>query len=259
MGEKARTALVTGAGRGIGQAIAIEQAKRNRDIVIADLNQEEMAETKEQIEELGQRALCLHTDIRDDRSIAETVDKAQEAFGSIDVLVNNSGISGPTLPCDDMPIEEWDETIAVNLRGAFLMCRAVLPIMKRQEFGRIVNIASVTGKRPVPERTPYAASKMGLIGFTRSLAAEVGDRDINVNVVCPGSVKGPRIERVFRRHAEAEGVTSQEVKEREMDRSARNELVDRQNVARVVAFLSSDDASQMTGQDLNVSAGKVMY
>lgn len=259
MGEKAKTALVTGAGRGIGQAIAIEQAKRNRDIVIADLDQEEMAETKEQIEGLGQRALCLHTDVRDDRSIAETVDKARETFGSIDVLVNNSGISGPTLPCDDMPIEEWDETISVNLRGAFLMCRAVLPIMKRQEFGRIVNIASVTGKRPVPERTPYAASKMGIIGFTRSLAAEVGDRDINANVVCPGSVEGPRIERVFRRHAEAKGVTSQEVKKREMNRSARDELVDRQNVARVVAFLSSDDAAQMTGQDLNVSAGKVMY
>ena len=259
MGNSARTALVTGAGRGIGKAIAIKQAERGRNVVIADLNDQEMDETKDQIEALGQEAHYIHTDLRDEQSIQETVNRVEKLFDSVDILVNNSGIAGPTLPMEDITAEDWDETLAVNLRGAFLMCREVVPSMKRQRYGRIVNIASVTGKRPVPERTPYAASKMGMIGFTRSLAAEIGKYDINVNVVCPGSVAGPRIERVFERTAEAEGITSAEVKEREMNNSARKELVDRESVANLVAFLSSEESTQITGQDLNVSAGKVMY
>lgn len=259
MDERTRKAVVTGAGRGIGQAIALELADRGMDVVIADLNDEEMTETESAIERLGQEAHYIHTDLRDPESVEETVQEAEDVFGSIDILVNNSGIAGPTAPCDELSVEDWDETLAVNLRGAFLMARSVVPVMKRQEYGRIVNIASVTGKRPVSDRTPYAASKMGLIGFTRSLASEVGKFDINVNVVCPGSVTGPRIEQVFQRTAEAEGTTSEVIKERELSNSARHELVERESVAKLVGFLCSSDSDQITGQDLNISAGKVMY
>jgi len=254
-----QTAIVTGGGRGLGRAIALELAEQGLDVVIADLDPDEMAETSGLIEDRGQSALPLRTDLRDPDNVRESVDRALAEFGSIEVLVNNSGIAGPTLSCEEMPIDEWDQTIAVNLRGAFLMARAVLPSMKRQEYGRIVNISSVTGKRPVAQRTPYAASKMGLIGFTRSLADEVGKHNINVNAVCPGSVEGPRIERVFEHYAEARGTDPESVKRSEMAKSARVELVEPESVAKVVTFLCSDASRQMTGQDLNVSAGKVMY
>lgn len=259
MANRDRAAIVTGAGRGIGRTIAIELAADGTDVLIADINPEEMAETKRLIEERGQTAVCQHTDLREEADIDAAVECAREAFGRIDILVNNSGIAGPTLPAEEIPTEDWDDTLAINLRGTFLITREVLPTMKQQEYGRIVNIASATAKRPVEHRTPYAASKAGLIGFTRSLAAEVGRNDINVNVVCPGSVEGDRIERVFRNHAEADGVPYEEVKGAELDKSARKELVAPESVADVVSFLCSENADQITGQDINVSAGKIMY
>ncbi|MEF8780983.1 MAG: SDR family NAD(P)-dependent oxidoreductase [Haloferacaceae archaeon] len=254
-----QTAIVTGAGRGIGRAISLELAEQGADIVAADIDSDGMAETKAQVEERGRSALTVKMDLRDHDEVQGAVSQALEEFGSIEILVNNAGISGPTLSCDEMPVEDWDDTLSINLRGAFLMCREVIPSMKEQEYGRVVNIASVSGKRPVPNRTPYAASKMGMIGLTRSLAAEVGEYDINVNAVCPGSVEGPRIERVFDRFAEARGTTSEEVKRGELNKSARRELVRPESVAKSVAMLCSEASDQMTGQDLNVSAGKVMY
>lgn len=218
-----------------------------------------MAETKRLVEERGQTALCEETDLREHEQVKTSVSRALDTFDSVEILVNNAGIAGPTLPCEEMPVEEWDNTLAVNLRGAFLMCREVLPQMKDQGYGRIVNISSVSGKRSVPNRTPYAASKMGLVGFTRSLAGEVGPYDINVNSICPGSVNGPRIERVFDKFAEADGTTSEEIKQSELEKSARKELVRPESVAEMVTILCSNVGDQMTGQDLNVSAGKVMY
>jgi NAD(P)-dependent dehydrogenase (short-subunit alcohol dehydrogenase family) len=254
-----RAAIVTGAGQGIGRTIAVELASEGTDVLIADISPEEMDETKRLVEEHGQTAVCQYTDLREEEDVDAAVERAREAFGRIDILVNNSGISGPTLPAEDILTEDWDNTLGVNLRGTFLITREVLPTMKEQEYGRIVNVASATAKRPVEHRTPYAASKSGLIGFTRSLAAEVGRDNINVNVICPGSVEGDRIERVFRNHAEAAGVPYEEVKGAELDKSARKELVRPESVATVVSFLCSEDASQITGQDINVSAGKIMY
>jgi NAD(P)-dependent dehydrogenase (short-subunit alcohol dehydrogenase family) len=253
------TALVTGGGRGIGQAICAELARRGADVVVADLDAGEMRETVDRVEAENRRALAVETDVTDVESVEETVGVALKEFGTVDHLVNNAGIAGPTAPCEGIDPEGWDETLAVNLRGPFYTCRTLLPVMKRQSYGRIVNIASVTGKRPLTQRTPYAASKMGLIGFTRSLAAEVGDHDINVNAVCPGSVDGPRIRRVFEEKARATGRSYEAVRAEAEGQSPRDELVSREDVANAVAFLCSDDADRMTGQDLNVSAGKVMY
>lgn len=259
MGLDERAAIITGAGRGIGQTIAVELASQGIDIFIADLNSDEMAETKARVEEFGQTAMYQETDLREEDSIKDTVDRATEVFDSIDILVNNAGIAGPTLPSEEIPVDEWDETLDVNLRGVFLMTREVIPEMKDNEYGRIVNIASVSGKRPVKNRTPYAASKLGMVGYSRSLAAEVGEHDINVNVVCPGSVAGDRIERVFQNYAEEKGKSYEEIKEGEIGKTARKEFVKPESVAKLVAFLCSEEADQITGQDLNISAGKVMY
>lgn len=253
------TAIVTGGGRGIGRAICEELASEGVDIVIADIDAELMEETAALVEAAGQDAYPVLTDLSDFDSVRDSVDQAYAACESVEVLVNNAGIAGPTAACEDVSPEEWDATLDVNLRGVFYMCREVLPAMKAAGYGRIVNIASVTGKRPLVNRTPYATAKMGLIGFTRTLAAEVGGHDINVNAVCPGSVDGPRIRQVFERQAEATGRSYEEVEQDVKDESARGELVDKAEVANTVRYLCSEDARQITGQDLNVSAGKVMY
>ncbi len=253
------TAIVTGGGRGIGQAICTELAREGADVVVVDVDESGMAETATLVEEEGREALTVETDVSDSESVHEAVERAEAHFGSVEVLVNNAGIAGPTSACEGIDPDDWDATMAVNLRGPFLMCRAVVPRMKERGYGRIVNIASVTGKKPLLNRTPYAASKMGLIGFTRTLALEVGDHDINVNAVCPGSVDGPRIRSVFEQQAEATGRSVADVRADVERQSPRNELVDREDVAATVAYLCSDDADRITGQDLNVSAGKVMY
>ena len=253
------TAIVTGGGRGIGQAICKELARCGADIVVADIDADQMEETKRLVEAEGQRALSVETDVSDEAAVQELVDRTVEEFDSIEILVNNAGIAGPTNPCEKVEPSEWDATMDVNLRGPFLLCRGVLPFMKEQEYGRIINIASVTGKKPLINRTPYAVTKLGLIGFTRTLALEVGSHDINVNAVCPGSVDGPRIDRVFEKQAEATGKTYEEVRSEVEQQSPRNELVEREDIADTVAYLCSERAERITGQDVNVSAGKVMY
>jgi NAD(P)-dependent dehydrogenase (short-subunit alcohol dehydrogenase family) len=257
--QRDSTALVTGGGRGIGQAICVELATQGADVVIADIDEDEMATTADLVETEGQRALPLYTDLKHLDSVEETVETALSEFGTIEQLVNNAGIAGPTSACEEIAPDEWNETLDVNLRGPFFTCRQILPSMKRQGYGRIVNIASVTGKRPLTKRIPYATTKMGLIGFTRTLAAEVGEHDINVNAICPGSVDGPRIQRVFEEKAEATDRSYEEVRTDAENESPRRELVTREDVANAVAFLCSSDADRITGQDLNVSAGKVMY
>jgi NAD(P)-dependent dehydrogenase (short-subunit alcohol dehydrogenase family) len=253
------TAVVTGGSRGIGRAICTELAERGADVVIADIDTDRMQGSVEAVEDAGQEAIPVRTDISDFDSVRDCIDQVLGRFGSVEILVNNAGIAGPTAACEDVSPTEWDQTLNVNLRGGFYMCREVLPAMKDAGYGRIVNIASVTGKRPLVNRTPYATAKMGIIGFTRTLAAEVGRHDINVNAICPGSVDGPRIRRVFEQQAEMSGRTYEEVESAVKHESARRELVDRDTVAKTVAYLCSEDARQITGQDINVSAGKVMY
>lgn len=253
------TAIVTGGAGGIGQAICVELARRGASIVVADLDETEMQETKDQVEAIGQRCLVVETNVASAQSVAETVERTLDEFDTIDYLINNAGIAGPTAPCEEVTTEEWEQTLAVNLNGPFQMCREILPHMKQNSFGRIVNIASVTGKRPLPNRTPYATSKMGLIGLTRTLAAEVGEANINVNAICPGSVDGPRIKRVFERHAAQTGQSYEDVRGESEREAARGELVRREDVADLVGFLCSEDSERITGQDINVSAGKVMY
>lgn len=257
--KESGTAVITGGGRGIGRAICEELASRGLDIVIADIDAEGITGTVESVESLGQDALGVETDVADIDSVRDCTDQALARFGTVEVLVNNAGIAGPTAACEQIAPDEWDQTLNVNLRGGFYMCREFLPAMKDAGYGRIVNIASVTGKKPLLNRTPYAASKMAIIGFTRTLAAEVGSHDINVNAVCPGSVDGPRIRQVFEQQAETTGRPYEEVEQEVKNQSPRGELVDKTTVAKTVAYLCSEDAMQVTGQDINVSAGKVMY
>ena len=253
------TALITGGGRGIGRVICTELAEEGLDVVVADIDREGMEQCKADVERRGREAICVHTDVSDETSVAESVETATDYFGRIDVLVNNAGIAGPTKNIEDVTVDEWDSTIAVNLRGVFLLCRELIGPMKARRYGRIVNISSASGKRPVPQRAPYTASKSGLLGLTRTLAVEGGPHDVNANAVCPGSVAGPRIDRVIERQAAATGRTFDEIAEEKKAASPRGEFVQPEDVARTVAFLCSDAADRITGQSINVTAGKITY
>ena len=253
-------AIVTGGGQGIGAEIARRLGQEGAVVVIADINAAGARETATAIAaEGGREAQVIPTDITDEGQVVALVEGALGVAGRLDVLVNNSGIMGPVKPLEDVTLAEWRATLAVNLDGMFLCCKHVVPVMKRQGRGCIVNIASVTGKRPLPQRTPYAASKMGVIGLTRTLAAEVGGWKIRVNAVCPGAVTGPRQELVYEGIMKFTGKTREQVRAERAGVSALKTFVDPQHVAAVVAFLCSDDAAMMTGQDLNVCAGAVMY
>lgn len=253
-------AVVTGGSRGIGEEVCLKLANKGVDIAIADIDEERMQDTTDRIEdETDSTAEWYYVDLADPALVDEQTDEILADVGEVEILVNNSGIMGPTAPLEDVTVEEWNHMMHVNLRGQFLMCRAFLPSMKAQSFGRIVNISSITGKAPLYNRAPYATSKMGVIGLTRTLAGEVGTDNINVNAICPGSVAGPRIERVFTKQAEARDVSYEQVEDEAKAESPLNQLVQPEDVAGLVRYLCSPEADRISGQDINVSAGRVMY
>lgn len=179
-------AIVTGGGQGIGRQISLRLAEEGARVVIADINEAGSRETAAMITQAGgQKARVIPTDVSSETQVARLIQTTLNTDQRIDILVNNSGIMGPVKDIEDITLEEWEATMAVNLRGIFLCCKYVIPAMKIRKKGSIVNISSVTGKRALTQRTPYAASKMGVIGLTRTLAAEVGKWKIRVNAVCP--------------------------------------------------------------------------
>jgi NAD(P)-dependent dehydrogenase (short-subunit alcohol dehydrogenase family) len=252
-------AVVTGAGTGIGREISLRLAAEGADVVLTGRSTEAMAEVAELVRSAGRRALPVAMDLRDPASIEAAARAAEDEFGRVDVLVNNSGVGGPSQPMWEIDTEEWEETFRVNVTGTFLACKAFLPGMIARASGSVVVIGSMTGKRPLINRTPYAASKTALIGLVRTLAWELGPHGIRVNLVSPGPVEGERIKWVLERQAAARGITVEEARADFAEGSPLKRLVEPGDVADAVAFLASPRAAAITGDDINVSAGLVMY
>jgi NAD(P)-dependent dehydrogenase (short-subunit alcohol dehydrogenase family) len=177
----------------------------------------------------------------------------------IDILINNAGISGPTAPLAEVTLADWNETVAVNLTGVFLACRAALPYLERAAHGKIVNIGSVTGKQPLLNRTPYAAAKLGVVGLTRTLAHELGPSGINVNVISPWLVGGERLESVLGTMARQRGLSAEDLRAEMTAGTAMKRTVSEEDIVEMTLFLCSTAAGNVTGQDINLSAGAVMY
>ena len=254
-----KVAIVTGGGRGIGRAIAKVMAREGAVVTLAARSLDQLRATADEIQDDGGRCLVVETDVTSEESVNRMAKETLEAFETIDILVNNSGIAGPTALCEETTIDDWNQTFAVNVIGPFLCCKAVLPVMKAKRWGRVINISSMSGKRPLVRRTPYTSSKMAVMGFTRTLAHEVGEFGITVNSVCPGATSGERIDNVIRSLAEGEDRSEAEVREDFTGPSALKSLVDPEDTAEMAAFLASDRAAHMTAQDINVTAGLVWY
>ena len=187
MSLNGKIALVTGAQRGIGQGIAIELAKAGADIVAADLNIDDLAATKEAVERLGRKCLCLPVDVKQKDQVTAMVAQAAKDMKRIDIAVNNSGVITIN-PVIELTEQEWDHVNDVNIKGVFLCCQAQLGPMMKQQHGRIINVASIAGKIGFPQLAHYSATKFAVIGFTNALAKEVAQQGITVNAICPGIV-----------------------------------------------------------------------
>ena len=256
---KDKVAVVTGGGQGIGRMIAVALAGAGADVVLAARSREPLEATRAEIEALGREALVVQTDVCREESVQSLAEQTLAHFGHIDILVNNAGITGPTAMLWEVPPAEWEETFAVNVTGPYLCCRAFLPSMIERRAGSIIFISSMTGKRPLVGRATYAAGKLALVGMARTLAWETGPYGIRVNVISPGAVAGERVERVIREQARVEGISLEESRRHFTANSPLGRMVPPQNIADAVIFLASDSAASITGEDLNVSAGTVMY
>ncbi|WP_394436480.1 SDR family NAD(P)-dependent oxidoreductase [Streptomyces sp. SGAir0957] len=245
-----RTALVTGGGSGLGAAIARSLLADGARVVITGRNETALKET---VAALGPRAGHRVCDVSQPDQVAELA--AGLAGEEISVLVNNAGIAGPVAPLTEIDPAEWDEVFDVNVRGVFLMCRAFLPAMTGRGAGDVINIASVSGKRPLLRRTPYCASKMAVIGLTTTLAGEVGPLGVTVNSLSPGPVSGPRMERNFRLEAERTGSSYAEAEEAFVSRSALGRMVTEEEVGDAVTAMLR--MRGLCGADIDLSAGMV--
>jgi NAD(P)-dependent dehydrogenase (short-subunit alcohol dehydrogenase family) len=252
-------AVVTGAGTGIGREIALRLAADGADLVLAGRSTGPMDEVAAAVREAGRRALVVPLDLRDAASVTKAADAAFDEFGRVDVLVNNSGVGGPSAPLWEIDPDDWEDTFRVNVTGTFLVCRAFLPRMIEAGSGSVVVIGSMTGKRPLVNRTPYAASKTALIGLVRTLAWDTGPHGVRVNLVSPGPVEGARIQWVLEQQAAARGISFEEAQADFTSGSPLHRLVPPGDVADVVAYLASPRSASITGDDINVSAGLAMY
>lgn len=252
------TVFVTGASRGIGRTIAQDLADAGANVALA-ARSDAIYETAELIDD-PDRTFPVNTDITDEESVEEAIEATVQEFGELTALVNNAGIAGPTAPIEEVEVKEWQQTMDVNVMGMFLTTKHAVSHLREADYGSIVNISSISGKRPLENRTPYTASKMAVIGLTRTLAFELGDDDITVNAVCPGATRGPRIERVIERQASAQGINYETAKEQLFtDNTALGKLVEPEDVAEMVSFLISEEGRHITAQDVNVDAGTTWY
>ena len=243
-----KVAIVTGAGRGIGRAIALRLAESGAHVVVADVNFAGAERVAQEVCGLGRQALSVRVDVSSAEDTGVMVRKTLDTFGRADILVNNAGIGGRTAAIQEVTDQDWDSVLAVNLKGVFLCCRAVIPSMIERRYGKIVSLASVAGKEGNPNMIPYSTSKAGVICMTKCLAKEVAALGINVNCVAPAVIETDILKQV-----------SAETVEYMKSRVPMGRFGKPEEVANLVNFLASDEAAFVTGQCYDLSGGRATY
>lgn len=252
-------AVVTGAGRGIGRQIAVSLAEAGADLVLAGRDPATLEEAAGIVAAAGASAEVAPTDVTDEGAVDALAAATLGRFGRVDVLVANSGVGGPSAPLWEQTKDGWEETFAVNVTGVFLCARAFLPSMLERRSGSVVVIGSMTGKRPLWGRSPYGASKLALVGLVRTLALEAAPFGVRVNLVSPGPVASERMDWVFAAQAEGRGISPEDARAEMVAQLPVGRLIEASEVARAVVTLALGDLTGITGVDLNVSGGMVMY
>jgi NAD(P)-dependent dehydrogenase (short-subunit alcohol dehydrogenase family) len=255
-----KVAVVTGGGRGIGRAIGRRFAAEGAAVLLAARTGAELRAVVEEITASGGRAAYVMADVAREAECVRIVETAREHFGRVDILVNNAGDYGPVMPIEEIVTEEWDRVIAVHLRAAFLLTRAVLPEMYARGSGVILNISSLSAKSAFPWGAPYAAAKAGMLGLTRVAAAEAARRGVRVNAICPGPVTETKMSKdLGATLAKRLGVGEKEQLEGFLQSILQGRGQTADEIAAAAAFLASDQASAMVGQSINVDGGGAFF
>jgi NAD(P)-dependent dehydrogenase (short-subunit alcohol dehydrogenase family) len=236
--------LITAGAQGIGREFARAFAANGAKVFICDIDLKSLDALAKEIPGL----IAKPCDMSSRAQIERMVPDAVSALGGLDVLINNAGIAGLTLPVEQYPLDDWDKVIAVNLTAMFDVTRLAIPHLKQSKAGCIINMASVAGRYGFANRSPYAATKWGVIGFTKTLAIELGEWGIRANAIAPGAVAGDRIERVFAGRAQIGGKTLDEVRAQAMAEQSIKAMIDPKDIAQLAVFLASDAAKSISGQ-----------
>ena len=254
-----RIAVITGPAKGMGAAATMMLAGAGADVVLVGRDLDPIEEVADDVRALGRRAEIVKCDVTSDKDVDAMRDAALSAFGTVDILVNIAGGTGPLgAHAWETTSEQFDQIVDLNMKGCFLTMKAVLPTMIEKRYGKIVNVGGTFGLRGRALRMAYSASKWGLRGITKSTALEVGPHNINVNCVCPGMVDGPRFQKVCAERAEKLGISVDEARAQHEAEYALRRISTDQDVANAILFFASDASKNITGQDLAIDGGWVI-
>lgn len=247
-GLNGKRVVVTAGAQGIGLAITEAFVAAGATVHICDVNDDFLADAKKKFPQVSQS----HTDVSREDQVDAMFAELRARWGALDVLVNNAGIAGPTAPVEDTALADWAQTIAVNLTGPFLCTRRAVPLLKAAGGGSIVNLSSIAGRLGFPLRTPYSASKFGVIGLTQTWAMELGPSRIRVNAILPGIVAGDRQERVIAAKAASYGIGHEDMRQRLLSKVSLRSMVTAQDIAHQIIFICSPAGAAISGQSLSV-------
>ena len=252
-----RIAIITGAAKGMGAAITRTLGREGADLMLAAREVAPLDEVAEEVRAMGRRVETISTNVADPKQVEAMVKATKGAFGGrIDILVNVAGTTGPIeTPVQDIDPDDFLEVLDINVRGTFLPIKYTLPTMIAQKYGKIVNIGGSSGLRGYKYRTAYSSSKWALRGLTRTIALEVGPHNVNVNIVMPGIVHTPRMDKLCEEKARVRGWTFEQVYQEYVDEMCLGRVTEPQDIADAVLYCASDESKNMTGQKISVDGG----
>ena len=247
-----RVALITGGAKGMGKGMALKFAEEGCSVAVADINIDEAKSTITEVSAKGKEGIAIQCDVTDGNQVRDTVGKVIDKFGKIDILINNAGAIAPHKPIEDITEEEWDKVLALNLKSDFLFCKYVVPYMKKQNYGKIINISSIGAIQPPAHEIHYNTAKAGIIGFTYDLGRELAPLNITVNAILPGPIRTSFYERMTGSMGDAEkdGFFSALGKKVPMQRAGTPE-----DMAGAALFLASELSAYITCETLYVTGG----
>lgn len=250
LGLKGKRVLVTAGAAGIGRVTARSFAAEGARVFICDVDEPALAGFRKEAPDIGTTV----TDVADEAAVDRLFAEAAKFLGGLDILINNAGIAGPTGPVEALSLAEWKRTLDINITGQFLCARRAVPLLRQAGGGSIVNLSSAAGRFGFARRTPYSASKWAVVGFTKSLAIELGPDQIRVNAIQPGAVAGPRIQRVIEAKANSLGVPYAEMEKQYVAQASLKRMVTPEDIANTILFVCSDAGQNISGQALAVDA-----